>query len=78
MLAFGERAEYGGGLWKADESRGAILLYGRSYDFGPPEFDRVSRIEWEGAGGQPRPLFYLPLWPDESRLEPVYAGRWRG
>ena len=40
MLAPGEQCTYGGGLWKIDEGRGAIVLYGRSFDFGPPDFDR--------------------------------------
>ena len=32
LLDKGERCPYGGGLWKIDEKRGAILLYGRSFD----------------------------------------------
>ena len=28
MLAPGEQCTYGGGLWKIDEGRGAIVLYG--------------------------------------------------
>ena len=31
-----------------DESRGAIVLYGRSFDFGPPDFDFVKQIDWTG------------------------------
>lgn len=27
LLEAGERCPYGGGLWKADECRGALLLY---------------------------------------------------
>ena len=33
LLARDERCLYGGGLWKIDEGRRAILLYGRSFDF---------------------------------------------
>ncbi len=73
LLASNEQCVYGGGLWKVDEGRGAILLYGRSFDFGPPYFDCVRRIEWSGIGGKPVPLFFLPNWPDEDTLEPVYA-----
>ena len=62
---------YGGGLWKTDESLDAILLYGRSFDFGPPEFDRIRRIDWTGVGGRPRALFYLPHWPSQEELVPV-------
>ena len=38
LLSQGEECPYGGGLWKIDEGRGAILLYGRSFDFGAPDF----------------------------------------
>ena len=72
LLAFGEEC-VGGGLWKIDESRGAILLYGRSFDFGSPDFGYVHCIEWSGIGGKPVPLFYLPHWPEEDGLEPIYA-----
>ena len=30
MLSPGEQCTYGGGLWKIDEGRGAIVLYGRN------------------------------------------------
>lgn len=73
MLRPGERCVYGGGLWEIDESRGAIILYGRSFDFGPPDFDYVKHIEWEGLGGTPRPLFHQPHWPHDETLVPVYA-----
>ena len=56
MLSPGEQCTYGGGLWKIDEGRGAIVLYGRSFDFGPPDFDFVKQIDWTGLGGTPRPL----------------------
>ena len=73
LLEAGERCVYGGGLWKIDESRGAILMFGRSFDFGAPDFDYVRRIEWSGIGGKPVPLFFVPNWPDEDMLLPVYA-----
>jgi hypothetical protein len=73
LLEAGERCVYGGGLWKIDESRGAILMFGRSFDFGAPDFDYVRHIEWSGIGGKPVPLFYVPNWPDEDILLPVYA-----
>ena len=55
MLSSGEQCTYGGGLWKIDEGRGAIVLYGRSFDFGPPDFDFVKQIDWTGLGGTPSP-----------------------
>ncbi|MEE1120806.1 MAG: hypothetical protein UHT92_03905 [Prevotella sp.] len=33
LLQKGERCIYGGGLWKIDSQRNAIMLYGRSFDF---------------------------------------------
>ena len=71
MLSPGEQCTYGGGLWKIDEGRGAIVLYGRSFDFGPPDLDFVKQIDWTGLGGTPRPLFYLPHWPSEEEIVPV-------
>lgn len=71
LLEYDERCIYGGGLWKINEGRGAILLYGRSFDFGAPNCSAIQRIDWSGLGGTPRPLFYLPQWPDESLLIPV-------
>lgn len=73
LQGIGERCVWGGGLWKVDHSRDAILLYGRSFDFGPPELEHVRRIDWSGVGGRPVPLYYLPHWPDEDVMEPVYA-----
>lgn len=73
LLASNEQCPYGGGLWKIDEGRRAILLYGRSFDFGTPDFSRVRHIDWTGVGGQPLPLFFLPHWPEEDLLVPVYA-----
>ena len=73
LLQENESCDYGGGLWKVDEERKIVLLFGRSFDFGQPLFEFVRRIEWDGLGGQAFPLFYAPGWPNESRLEPVYA-----
>ena len=71
LLEAGERCPYGGGLWKADECRGALLLYGRLFDFGRPDFRFLRRVDWSGAGGVERPLFFLPQWPNEDWLEPI-------
>lgn len=71
LLTNGERCIYGGGLWKIDKQRGVVLLYGRSFDFGPPDFDYVQNIDWTGLNGRQLPLFFLPKWPDESFLIPI-------
>lgn len=73
LLDWGEECPHGGGLWKKDEERNAILLYGRSFAFGAPDFNQVKRIEWNGIGGTPHPLFSVPRWPNEDILIPVYA-----
>jgi len=73
LLGRNEECPYGGGLWKRDEGRRCVLLYGRSFEFGAPDFNCVKRIEWSGIGGTPSPLFHLPLWPSEEILIPVYA-----
>lgn len=75
LLSFGESCPYGGGLWKIEESRRIIFLYGRSFDFGPPCIEQVRRIEWTGIGGHPLPLFFLPCWPEEEAMQPVFASR---
>ena len=75
LLSFGESCPYGGGLWKVDEGRRVILLYGRSFDFGPPCIEQVRRIDWTGTGLAPLPLFYLPCWPNEETMQPVLAVR---
>lgn len=71
MLAPGEQCTYGGGLWKIDEGRGAIMLYGRSFDFGPPDFDFVTRIDWSGLGGALLARCSIcPIGPTKKRLCP--------
>ena len=58
-------------LWKVDNNRGAIVLYGRSFDFGRPDFDFLKGVDWSFLGGKEHPLLFLPHWPDESIVEPV-------
>ena len=43
LLRWDEACPYGGGLWKMDHGRGIVLLYGRSFAFGPPCFEQVKR-----------------------------------
>lgn len=75
MLKPGERCIYGGGLWKVDNHRGAVVLYGRSFDFGPPDFAFLKRIDWSRLGGAEHPLLYLPHWPDETDVVPIIIGQ---
>ena len=71
LLPIGHDECYGGGLWKIDHARSAIILYGRSFDFGGPDFTRLRSIDWSGIGGRPQTLLYAPYWPNEDQLEAV-------
>ena len=66
---------HGGGLWRIDNQRGAILLFGRSFDFGPPDLEMVRRIDRTTIPGQlDYPVFFLRQWLEEEVLEPVLPG----
>lgn len=77
LLGWGDSCPYGGGLWRYDTERSALLLYGRSFAFGPPEIQEVKEIDWKSAGIGPCPLFFLPDWPHEGRILPVRAELWQ-
>lgn len=72
LLPKGHTICYGGGLWKIDNQRGCLLLYGRSFDFGLPDFEQaryVNRTEMPGALNYP--MYYMRKWVDEEILEPI-------
>lgn len=71
LLDYHERGDGGGGLWKYDPLRDAILQYGRSFEFGPPDFSRLKRIDRTGLDCNNATLLYLPQWPNESAAVPV-------
>jgi hypothetical protein len=73
LLRWDEGGRYGGGLWRIDETRGIVILYGRSFEFGAPSFERVRYINWDGIDGVERPVFYQPHWPYDETLIPVCA-----
>jgi hypothetical protein len=50
LLPKGHTTCYGGGLWKVDHARSCIILYGRSFDFGLPDLDKIERVDCEGPG----------------------------
>ena len=71
LLGPDETCPYGGGVWKVDEARHAILLFGRSFDFGQPDFYKLRSIDWSGIGGKPVSLIYQPRWPSDEIEVPI-------
>lgn len=72
LLPYGHNMCHGGGLWKIDNQRGMILLYGRSFDFGAPEFEYARRIDRTTIPGNPDyPVFYQHQWLEEEILDPI-------
>ncbi len=74
LLRWDEACTYGGGLWRIDKERGAVVLYGRSFEFGAPSFNGLRYVNWDGIDGKERPLFYQPHWPYDETLVPVGCG----
>ena len=60
-------------FWQISAGGMSVDLYGRSFDFGAPDFEHVLRIDWTGLGGKPIPLFYYPLYPLLDNPEQVFA-----
>lgn len=71
LLEWGEEASYGGGLWRVDEARKIVLLFGRSFEFGTPDFKAVESVNRSGIDDVDYPLFYQPHWPYDETLVPV-------
>lgn len=72
LLPPGDDDCHGGGLWKVDNERGCIILYGRSFDFGLPDFGHARWVNREvPPGSLGYPMFYQRNWADEEVLEPV-------
>lgn len=73
LLSWGDDECFGGGFWQISAGGMSVDLYGRSFDFGAPDFEHVLRIDWTGLGGKPIPLFYYPLYPLLDNPEQVFA-----
>ena len=72
LLPKGHSTCHGGGLWKIDHQNGRIILFGRSFDFGLPEFEFVTRIsQAEPPGSLGYPIYYQRTFADETILEEV-------
>lgn len=71
LLPSGEDTCWGGGLWQIDNQRGIVLLYGRSFDFGAPDFSRMLRVDRSGINDLDYPIFYQRRFCDEEVLEKI-------
>ena len=68
----GDDTCHGGGFWRIDNQRGCIILYGRSFDFGAPEFMYLRRIDTSTVPGSlGYPMFYEREFAGEEIMEPV-------
>lgn len=72
LLPDGECTCHGGGLWKIDEERGCVILFGRSFGFGLPDFEYVKSVDYEATGYREYPIFYQRHFAEEEILEPVW------
>lgn len=72
LIPDGDNICHGGGFWRIDNQRGCVILSGRSFDFGPPEFCYLRRIDTSCVPGSlGYPIFYERQFAGEDILEPV-------
>lgn len=69
LLETGQEDCNGGGLW--DIEYDTIILFSRSFDFGAPDFSKLTRIDWSTLDGKGHPLVYYPFWPDRVTAVPI-------
>ncbi len=72
LIPDGDDTCHGGGFWTIDNQRGIVILYGRSFDFGAPEFCYLKRINQSAIPGSlGYPMFYKREFCGEEILEPI-------
>lgn len=72
LLPPGDDTCHGGGFWQIDNHRGVVILSGRSFDFGAPEFSFLRRINKDTVPGcLGFPIFYRREFCGQEILEPV-------
>ena len=69
LLPYGDNDCHGGGFWQISKGGMSIDLYGRSYDYGGPDFSMINCVDWTGIGGKPISLIYYPNYPDLDNPE---------
>ena len=72
LIPHGDSTCFGDGFWRIDNQRGIIILYGRSFDFGAPDFTQLRRInETVMPASLGYPMFYQREFAGEEVLEPI-------
>lgn len=71
LLEQGQDDCNGGGLWDIDSTNGTVLLFGRSFDFGAPDFSKLRLVDWDSIDGKVHDLVYYPFWPDRVTTVPI-------
>ena len=51
LIPEGDDTCHGGGMWRIDNQRGVIVLSGRSFDFGSPDFTCFKRVDRSSGPG---------------------------
>lgn len=72
LIPYGEDSCHGGGLWRIDNQNGRIILYGRSFDFGLPQFEyykKCRKADFPLSLGYP--VYYLRTFGEEEILEEI-------
>lgn len=76
LIPEGDDTCHGGGFWTIDNQCGITLLYGRSFDFGAPEFQFLKNIdEISLPASLGYPIFYKREFAGEEILEPVITNQ---
>lgn len=74
LIPQGDDGCHGGGFWQVDELRGMIILHGRSYDYGPPDFKFATSIDRNTISDLPTyPVFYRSGVEGHEKYEPIRA-----
>ena len=72
LIPEGDATCHGGGFWTIDNQQGIIILHGRSFDFGAPEFCHLRRIKSDDMPAcLGYPMYYKRQFGGEEFLEPI-------
>lgn len=72
LIPEGDDTCHGGGFWQIDNQKGIVLLTGRSFDFGAPEFSYFKRVDRNSIPGKLNyPIYYRWEFEGKEILEPI-------